>query len=62
MKGWEGILYDKCKNNSVTDIQLVNMPSGWDIPPKPPKNAMNKTPEPECRTFIYAAYLPPGNH
>ena len=28
-KGWERVLYDKCRDNSVSHIQTVNMPQHW---------------------------------
>jgi hypothetical protein len=28
-RGWESILWDKCTQNTVTDLQTVNMPN-WD--------------------------------
>jgi len=59
-KGWERIIFDKCKRNESTDVAVVNMPPGYEIPKIDKRGKKMK--DPECSTFVYAAYLPPGRH
>lgn len=47
---------DKCLNNGIDDVHLVNMPA--DIKDWTEKD---KKAHP-CSTFVFAAYLPPGLH
>ena len=71
-RGWEPILDDKCRSNTVTDIQNINIPESFEAStplnrslskfPKYHSSRAKKPKEPECRTYVYAAYLPPGLH
>lgn len=54
-------MFDKVKNNQITDVCEINMPEGYDIVKKP--DEFDKfQPDPDCTTFAYAAYLKPGLH
>ena len=68
-KHWERILYDKCMDNTVQDIQLINMPPYFGADMKEDERKLiNLTqnvwtaPAAQPMTFVYAAYLPPGRH
>lgn len=59
LKGWERVLYDKCCQNQVHDLKTINMTPNIERL----KNKQKKVRSfPECDTFVYAAYLPPGLH
>ena len=53
LQGWETVLNDKCCNNTIQDVLNINLP--YDL------NKKQEVPQ-ECKSFIYAAYLPPGLH
>ena len=59
MKGWERVIYDKCKRNSVSNVQTINMPINY---PQIIEKSRKSRWDPECDTFVYAAYVPPGWH
>jgi len=63
-QGWQAVMLDKCFNNEVTGVEVVNMPyevKNWKEPKLPEKaRPGDKIPYQPCSTFVYAAYLPPG--
>lgn len=76
MKGWHRqLMIDKCLNNETTDMAVINMPRFIDQlrEQKLQMRSSEGTTSPyrlhddtginqDCKTFVYAAYLPPGMH
>mmetsp|Transcript_28843 Transcript_28843/g.43553 ORF Transcript_28843/g.43553 Transcript_28843/m.43553 type:complete len:187 (+) Transcript_28843:941-1501(+) len=50
LEGWQKILEDKCQNNELTQVQVVNEPNFQD-------SGINAK-----EIFVYATFLPPGYH
>ena len=50
LKGWNRILFDKMNDNFLTDVFTLNQPDDLNVEP------------PEETTYIYSAFLQPGNH
>ena len=59
MKGWERVMVDKCVDNECSNVQSVNMPGNFN---DTIERSSRMRGGPECDTFVYAAYLPPGLH
>ena len=53
-------LFDKCKRNQNHDTLTINMPPGYDLPFVDPEGEQME--EPDCNTYVYANFLPPGKH
>ena len=49
-EGWNYMIFDKCMNNTVTDVTTINMPAHLD------KSV------PNGEVYCYAAWMPPGHH
>lgn len=76
LKGWHRhLINDKCLNNETTDVAVINMPHFVDhlkdrrsSKPKaemswPSKKCRDEDKiDQNCKTYVYAAYLPPGMH